>query len=1113
MQVGTWLRSLGCERFEKRFEEHEITVDVLPLLTEGDLRELDIPLGPRRVLLNAIAQLGKASVEPGASRASRDSEWGDVSRRQISVLFCDIVGSTEMSVKLDPEDMHEVLEAFRACATTEIELRGGFIAQYLGDGALAYFGYPEAGEDDAERAVRAGLAIVRRARRLETHEPLHARCGIATGVVVVGDLIGQGKAQQRGVVGETPNLAARLESMAEPSSVVISTATHKLTGGLFRYGEIREQQLKGFRELVGSYEVLGESGVVSRFEALRTRHVPLIGRDEELAVMQDCWAKARANDAQVLTISGEPGIGKSRLLASFGEIIGKDHHALFKYFCSPEYSVSPLYPILTQLKQAASIQDTDTTEHIASKLQSVLAQNDGQMHRADTLARLLSANRQEHMPTTRKQKDRAFEALLGQLTDRAQKAPVVLWFEDVHWIDPSSLELLRMLANAIGGLPMLVLITFRPEFEKVWREERKADLPLAIAARETSLTLRRLDSQSNLALVEAVASGAQLPAETLARIAGRTDGVPLFIEEVTRGVVEASQVAAVSSAQHAASADVLPATLQDSLTARLDRLGAAGETAKAAAVIGREFTVALLSKIVDNKPATLRKNLARLVQSKIVLAETVNGASIYRFKHALIQDAAYASLLRGQRARLHGLVADALEQGQDSMPEMAPEILARHWARAGNATRAVGRFVDAAARALSQSASREAGSLLDEASALLGQIEDSQINKLCEAEIQLLHSHRLVISDSYTAPGIRAALERAELLGKEIENDRIRTEVLTQRWSYLLFTGEPQKAHRDARMLFDSVSRANEPPDKAAALNGCIAMGMVDQAVGSLTSALDHFRQARLLSDLIGDTPFAILGMKPAFIVRSWQAWALFQLGYPEQALAMSQQSIRFMEGQDDPLNLCAAIAMDSVLQFACRDVKALEQCGLRMEALGKRYGLSFYISVAPMSIGGARVLGYADAAGLDQVATGLQAVVELGFVYQHAIVSCTYLESLLALGQSATGLEQVDAALALVQGTGEREFYPELLRLKGEFLMQQNRRDDAEEWFHAALHEAREQQAKMWELRASLGLAGIYCANGDLTAAQALIRPVYEWFSEGAFMREMREARAILEA
>jgi len=591
--VADWLRGLGLGQYAQAFAANDIDVDVLTELTADDLTGLGIKsIGHRRKLLAAIAALrgGAQEAATQATPTTTVTVGSEAERRQLTVMFCDLVGSTALSTRHDPEDLRELIGAYHRSVADTVARFAGFVAKYMGDGVLIYFGYPQAHEDNAERAVRAGLAVIEAVGRLRARQDLRVRLGVATGLAVVGDLIGKGAAQERGVVGETPNLAARLQGLAAPNTLVIGEATRRQIGGLFDLEDLGPQALAGFAEPQRAWRVTGESGVVSRFEALRSAETPLVGREEEIELLIRRWEQAKSGEGRVVLISGEAGIGKSRLTAALSEQIGTEPHTRLRYFCSPHHQDSALYPSIALLERAAGFARDDTVEAKLGKLRALLApgsRDDDDIALLRELLSLPSSAADLNLSPQRK-REKLFEALLGQLEAEARHRPVLMVFEDAHWIDPTSRELLDLTVDRVRHLPVLLAITFRPEFQPPWGGRSHV----------MSLALNRLGERDGEVLVQKLAGNPALTAEIVAEIVERTDGVPLFVEELTKAVLESvtqgDRVAAVLATAPLAVLSV-PATLHASLMARLDRLGpAAKDVAQIGAVLGREFAYELI---------------------------------------------------------------------------------------------------------------------------------------------------------------------------------------------------------------------------------------------------------------------------------------------------------------------------------------------------------------------------------------------------------------------------------------------------------------------------------------------------------------------------------------
>jgi class 3 adenylate cyclase len=718
--VAEWLATLGLSEHADRFAENDVDISVLHLLTDQDLKELGVSLGHRRKMLAAFAELEGAARVASESAATPESKRQDgAERRQLSIMFCDLVGSTSLSTRLDPEDLRAVISTYHRCCTELIEQKGGFVAKYMGDGVLAYFGYPHAHEHDAERAVQAGLALVETAPKLDTAAgvPLQVRIGIATGLVVVGDLIGKGAAQEQAVVGETPNLAARLQALAEPGAVVISSTTRKLIGGLFEYRDLGAVALKGFVENVPAWQVLGAGAAESRFEALRAAGTPLVGRAEEIELLTRRWEQAKAGNGCVVLLSGEPGVGKSRIAQTVVERLSGEPHTRLRYFCSPHHQDSPLYPSIAQLKRAAGFRRDDTDEQRLAKLEAVLARaTDDLGEYVPLFADLLGIPTGDLYPalnlTPQKRKEKTIRAQLAQLEGLAARQPMLMLFEDVHWSDPTTRESLEMLIDRIPGLRVLLIITFRPEFTSPWGGRSHVAL----------LTLSRLPARHCAEMIAHLTGGTALPKEIADQIVDRTDGVPLFVEELTKNIVESGLVMQAGGVYRAAGPVgplTIPTTLQGSLLARLDRLAPTRELAQIGAALGRQFSHELISAVAQMPQHQVDDALIQLEHAELIFRRGDPPDAEYTFKHALVQDAAYDTMLRARRQQLHGRIAAVLQGEFQEVQRTQPEILAHHCAEAGLAEKAVDYYLAASKRATAASNNTEASRHIARARTLL----------------------------------------------------------------------------------------------------------------------------------------------------------------------------------------------------------------------------------------------------------------------------------------------------------------------------------------------------------------------------------------------------------
>ncbi|MET3842839.1 adenylate/guanylate cyclase domain-containing protein [Bradyrhizobium sp. OAE829] len=717
--VADWLTTVGMPEYAVRFAENDIDLSVLVHLTDQDLKELGVSLGHRRKLLAGIAELPGALRAGSPSAPSGPMRHDDAERRQISIMFCDLVGSTTLSTRLDLEDLRAVIGTYHRCCAELIGRHGGFIAKYMGDGVLAYFGYPKASEHDAERAVRAGLSLIEAVPNLQTAAgvPLSVRIGIATGLVVVGDLIGTGAALEQAVVGETPNLAARLQALAEPGSLVIASATRDLIGGLFEYRDLGAVALKGFDQSVQAWHVVAGEATDSRFEALRAAGTPLIGREDETELLARRWEQAKAGEGRVVLLSGDPGVGKSRITQALLERLAHEPNARLRYFCSPHHQDSALYPIITQLKRAAGIRRNDTDEQRLAKLEAVLTRATLDLSEAVPLfAELLSVPIGDRYPplelTPQLRKEKTLHAQLALTAGLAAQQPVLMVFEDVHWSDPTTRDLLDILVDRISGLRVLLIATLRPEPAPTWVNRRHVDL----------LSLGRLPPEQCAKMIGHLTGGKALPKEIADQILDRTDGVPLFVEELTKTVLESGLVREAGKAYLATglvSPTAIPTTLHASLLARLDRLAPTRDLAQVGAALGRNFSYDLISAVAQLAKWQLDDLLMQLERAELIFRRGTPPEAEYTFKHALVQDAAYSTMLREKRQQLHERIAAVLELDFPEIRRTQPETLARHCAEAGLTEKAVELYISASQCATAASNNIEAAAHLKRALALV----------------------------------------------------------------------------------------------------------------------------------------------------------------------------------------------------------------------------------------------------------------------------------------------------------------------------------------------------------------------------------------------------------
>lgn len=1113
--LGGWLRGLGLEQYEAAFRENEINGTVLPNLTADDLKDLGVGIvGHRRRLLDAIAALRAEASRP-APRAAAPLEGDHIGkdiaeRRQVTVMFSDLVGSTALSARMDPEDLREVISAYQMCVADTVRRFRGFVARYLGDGVLIYFGYPAAHEDDAERAVWAGLALVDAIATLSAPEPLQVRIGAATGMVVVGDLVGSGKAQEHDIVGETPNLAARLQAIAEPNAVVIAEGTRKLLGNLFELSDLGPKELKGITGPVKAFAVLRASSVESRFEAMHPGGMTaLVGREEEFELLLRRWARARTGEGQVVLLSGEAGIGKSRLSAALMEDIAAERHTRLRYFCSPQHTDSAFYPLIGQLERAAGFTHGDTAQIKLDKLDALLGQTSTSRQDVALLAEMLSLPNdgryptQEPVPEQRRQK--TLEALGVQLETLAGSSPVLLIFEDAHWGDPTSLEAFGRMVERIASLRALLIVTFRPEFEPPWIGQPHV----------TALALNRLGHREVDTMIDRVIGNKLLPTDIRKDIIERTDGVPLFVEEMTKAVLEAMQTAAAVPSPGLA----VPASLHASLMARLDRLGLAKEVAQIGAAVGREFSHALLAAVVRKPEAELGFELDRLIRAGLLFRQGTPPHATYLFKHALVQDAAYGTLLRQSRRVLHARIADAIERHFTEIAESQPEVLARHCTEAGLIDKAAGLWGKAGLRSKERSALVEAVEQFTRALEQIATLPSTPALRREQIKLQAALIYPLQHVKGQAAPQTKAAAERARLLieqaealGESLEDPLLLFSTLDALFQTELVAFDGDVVREDAARL---LALAEKQGGRVPLLRGHQAVASAFGLTGNFAEALLYGDKALALYDPAEHRPLATRFLQDprvsSLMSRSQVLWAL---GYPEAALADTERALREAREVGHAGALMHAITNICLGQVIRGNYATAQALSDELIALAEEKGSAYWKATGMLRRAGLLALTGkpSDAVGIFASTIPVQRSigVKLFFPVWLSLWARAYGE----LGRFDDARSHIGEAITMVETTKEAWYEAEVHRIAGEIALMSPNLDaaKAEACFERALAVARAQQAKSWELRAAMDMARLWGDRGKRHKARELLAPVYGWFTEGLDTPDLKQARAMLD-
>jgi class 3 adenylate cyclase/predicted ATPase len=1112
MDVEAWLRGLGLERYVPAFRDHEIDWEVLARLTSEDLREIGVAaIGHRRKLLDAIAALGASAATATLTAAVSDPPAPtDAERRQLTLMFCDLVGSTPLSTRFDPEDLREIVGVYQRCVADTVGRFGGFVAKYMGDGVLIYFGYPEAHEDDAEQAVRAGLALIDAVGQLAAPEPLNVRLGIASGLVVVGDLIGTGAAQERGVVGETPNLAARLQALARPDTLVVAESTRRQIGALFEIEDLGLQPLAGFAESQRAWRVLGESGVLSRFEALRSEATPLVGRDGELDLLQRRWRQARAGEGQVVLLSGEPGIGKSRLTAALSQRIEAEPHTRLRYFCSPHHQDSALRPFIGQLERAAGFARDDTTGTKLDKLAALLgdAAEPGDI---SLIAEMLSLSGGDRFPPldlgAQRKKERTLAALLRQLQALVRRQPALMIFEDLQWIDPTSRETLDLTVEKITDLPVLLVATYRPEFQAPWAGQSQV----------TVIALNRLDRSEGAALVRQLAGNfGTLPPDVVDEIVERTDGVPLFVEEMTKAVVEAgADRGHVSVSTVPAASLAVPATLHASLLGRLDRLGpAAKQIAQVGAAIGRDFSYELAAAAAQLAEPELQDAFRRLVDSGLVFQRGAPPAAEYLFKHALVQDTAYSTLLRGPRQALHRRIAEAMEEQSPGLVQTRPEIVAHHYGEAAMADKAVPCWHLAGKLSLARSAMRESIAQLRRGLSLLNGLPESRERNQLELDILVTLTSALIGGRGYADPEVISVLERAQRL--VIETTGVGTEQhFSVLYGLMAFYYVAGKAEATRAQAAEFLSLAQSGTASAPLLIGHRYFAVALMMCGDYREALPHVERAASLYRPEEHREFAArYGQDIGVAALVYLSWAFWHCGYPEQSARACDRALEYCREFGHAYTLAYGLWHIGMKAVFARRVAEAGACADECVALANEHGFPLLAGLGLIVQGWVAAQNGDAATGIAYIREGMAKAAATGSRVLAPFQLGLLAEALALAGEVDEGLAVLDEAFANSAISGQKGTDAELHRLRGELVRRLPQPDppQAEASFRTALAIAREQGTRGYELRAAIALARLSGEQGRGGEGLELLAPVYGWFTEGFDTADLKEAKRLID-
>jgi class 3 adenylate cyclase/predicted ATPase len=1044
------------------------------------------------------------------SRSAPEAE-----RRQLTVMFCDLVDSTQLSQELDPEDLREVVRAYQATAAEVIQQYEGHMAQYLGDGLLIYFGWPVAHEDDAQRSLHAGLGIVEAITttlnpRLEQEKgvQLTVRLGIHTGPVVVGEMGGGGRHENL-ATGETVNIAARLEGLAAPNTVLISHITARLVERMFALDDLGPHALKGVAEPMPVFRVLGP--LEEREDETTAVGVPfLVGRDEEIGLLSRRWEQSKAGLGQVVLVSGAAGIGKSALVEVLRAHIRREGFPRITFHCSPYHQNSALYPVMTHLEHLLHFEREDTPAAKLDKLVQGLQTSSLPLDEVvPLLAALLSVPLQDRyaMPTLTppQQKQQTFDALVAWLVDEAERQPLLVVWENLHWADPSTLELLELLLEQTPTVPMLSVLTFRPAFHPPW----------PMRSHMTPITLNRLERPQVEALITHCAGGKPLPDEVVQHIVAKTDGVPLYVEELTKMLL-ASELLREDGAQYVLTGPLLsvaiPDTLQDSLMARLDQLNTAKEMAQLGAVLGREFSYAMLQLVSSQDEATVQAGLAQLVEAELLYRRGWPPRATYRFKHALIQDAVYASLLRSTRQQVHQQVAQLMEARFPELVETQPELVAHHYTAGGCSEQAIGYWQQAGQRVLQRSANQEALRHLTTGLELLHALPETPARDQQELAVQMVLGPAVMAIKGSAAPEAEGAYTRARQLCHQLGEERQLFPVLWGLCRFYYIRAEYQTAREVGEQL---LTLAQQEHDAARLLAAHQALGTTLYFLGEFTASLTHLDQGLALTDPAQEAALAVrYGLSPSVQCLSFSARDLWYLGYPDQGLSRSQEACRLAQELAHLHSLAYALYNTGRLHLLRGEVDAVQEQAEALVSLATEHKFVLWGAVGHFQRGWTLAMQGQGDAGLALMHQSMAAVLTTGAEVFRLIFLALLAETYGRLGQVEAGLHTLAEALAITNAREQHDMEAELHWRKGALLLQQAAPDasQAETCFQQALAIARHQEAKAWELRAATSLACLWQSRDKRQDAYDLLAPVYEWFTEGFDTADLQVAKTLLD-
>jgi predicted ATPase/class 3 adenylate cyclase len=1112
--VSAWLDNLGLIQYATSFANNDIDSKLLSELTNDDLKDLGVrSLGHRKTILDAISRFNRPDPQP----VHPDPQKAEAERRQLTVMFCDLVGSTELSQQLDPEILRVINREYQDSCKVAIERFGGYVARYMGDGVLAYFGYPKAHEDDSERAIRAGLQLVESISLLTFNAisapvpTLSVRVGIATGPVVVGDLIGEGASQESAVVGETPNLAARLESIATTNSVVVSPTTRELAGGLFEYQDLGNQQLKGISKDVNAWQVIDARQSESRFHAVRsTRISPLIGREEEFEIIQRRWQRSCDSRGEVVLLCGEAGIGKSRLTQAAIEITVNDSGKVIRFQSSPHYSNSALFPVIGNLQQYFGLGNEMTG---TAKLERVEAQiqNDGlDIDNAVSLyASLLSIPADGRYPdsnaTPQQLKDQTLTMLNAHILALAARQPVLIVFEDIHWADPTSIELMDLIIASSSDRRVMMVLTYRPEFQPTWLGETQV----------SALVLNKLSVDNCTPLIEGIAGGKSLPEEVIQQITQKTDGVPLFVEELTKTILDSGCLRETETGfvlDGDITQAVIPNTLHDSLMARLDRQESAKGLAQTGAVIGREFSHKLIHAVYDKGSESCDQALDKLLKAGLIFKRGTPPEANYIFKHALIQDAAYASLLKSTGKKIHHRIANVLLEQFVLTAEIQPELIAHHFTEAEQYEKALSYWQIAAQRAMERSSNSGAMVYLKKAISFLQHSSDDKAQQELEFKLQIMLMTASIAAKGYGAPATVKVMDRVNELAEHFPDSPLVFSALYSQWVLCVIRAQISQARVFAEKFFKLSNLQTELPAKIMG-NRLLGISMLYQ--GELEKSLPYVDKAISLYEPEKHALLAFqYGQNPLCATLAHKAWLNQLLGNVELSRQFGEQTVEYALEINHANTIAYAYVYGMILPGICRrDVPLVKQAAQSLLETATEHNLPMWIGSAHSIRGWAMFHeGKAETAAAE-TKKGLDLYFGGGARLDRQFALVILAEYETGIGNLDQGFKYIDEAISQSEDGGEACYLPELYRAKGSlYSSMENKLEQTEAYFQKSLELARQQGARWWELRTSISIAKLRLQQAMPERGYELLQPVYTSFINELDVPDLIEAGQLLQ-